>query len=81
MHVTLCLEQEYAGYYVVKTALDGSCLRLTLGRLTSVVLGTVSRKNHLGKLFVIVLVLLVCNMMHTHTKRTIPVISPATMAS
>ena len=45
VHVTLCLEQEYAGYYGVKTALDGTCLRLTSGRSTSVVFGTVSRSK------------------------------------
>ena len=48
--VTLCLEQEYAGYYGVKTTLDGNPkIYLSLSDIgrhsTSVVFGAVSRKK------------------------------------
>ena len=43
MHVTLRLEQEHAGYYGVKSTLDGN--PSDSGRLTAVVLEAVSRRK------------------------------------
>ena len=43
MHVTLCLEQEHAGYYGVNSTLDGN--PSDIGRSTVVVFGAVSRSK------------------------------------
>ena len=57
MHVNLCLEQEYAGYYGMKTTLDCNpkitYLHLTSGHLTSAVFRAVSHRKSkdLGKFF------------------------------
>ena len=45
VHVTLCLEQEHAGYYNVNLTLDGNPSDIGAGRSTAVVFEAVSRRK------------------------------------